>query len=162
MSPDISIPSVEQERKPFPELELDDFSNSFTIQLIPNGQFTEEQIYKIIEISEFEEFFINNEWIPFYLLKHITFALENNPNSTYLCLAHPDKWEHHQMYYRIKKNLGDLILKDAGLYGVNIDTNDHFLFSDFSESLSKEICKEDCLVTRNKISAMNIGIGLLE
>jgi hypothetical protein len=66
------------------------------------------------------------------------------------------------MYYRIKKDLGDLILKDAGLYGVNIDTNDHFLFSDFSESLSNEISNEDCLDSRNTISDMNIGIGLLE
>jgi len=155
MSPEFSALTDGQKRVSFPELETEQLSDFNIFELIPDGQFTSEQVKKIKIFSEE----CDNGLTIYHDNIHIIFSFPDEVR-LFLCLGNSEENYHRNMWYRLKEEFGEnLVLRDAGRYFIY--EGEHIIDAYVSEGLSvekQEIIPEQCFACREEISNMNIGI----
>mgnify|MGYP000940684369 FL=1 len=144
-----------QERMTFPELETDNLPGFNIFELIPNGQFSPEQVERIKKSSTE----CDNGATIYYDNLHIIFSFPND-DRLFLCLTNSDDNYHRNMWYRLRREFGeDLVLRDAGTYCIY--EGQHIIRAYVSDGLSNErheITAEQCYACRKQIQNMNLDI----
>ena len=156
MSPENSASTDQQEEVPFPELETNDLTNAIVFELTPNGEFSQEQIARIKDLSESASHDIEGDRV--WELKHIVFSFPDD-TALFLCLDNADNCCHDDMWSDLRCQFGGgLKLKDAGEF---IIFEGRLIIRRYvSKSLSNVITSEGCFACREKLSNMNIGLTI--